>query len=117
MRDLNSNIKAMPSLRPQSVTAAANGTGVDLAGFESAAVEFNAGAITGTTPSYLFAVQESDDNSTFTVTATNAGITVVGYMGDKRYIRGIAKTVTGTTPTLLCSATVILGHPRNAPAV
>lgn len=128
MRDLKSNIKRVPSLAPQSITAAANGTGVDLAGYDAACVSFNCGAMTGTTPSYTFEVQESDDNATFAavadkelkgaepvVTATNAGVFSVGYMGYKRYIRAVAKTVTGTTPTLLCEASVILGNPRNVP--
>lgn len=128
MRDIKSNIKAVNSLYPQSLTAAANGTGVDLAGFQSAAVVFHAGATGGTTPSFTFAVQESDDNSTFTdvaaaqlqgtapvVTTTNSGMTVVGYLGSKRYIRAIAKTVSGTSPTLLASASVVLGTPMDAP--
>lgn len=128
MRDLKSNIKRVPSLAPQSITAAANGSGVDLAGFHSAVVSFNCGAIGGTTPSYTFEVQESDDNTTFTavadadlrgaepvVTTTNAGIFAVGYIGRKRYVRGAAKTVTGTSPTLFCEASVTLGNPHNAP--
>lgn len=128
MRDIKSNIKAVSSLAPASLTAAANGSGVDRAGFESAAIKFNTGAIGGTTPSFTFAVQESSDNSSFTdvaaanlqgtpptVTTNNAGAVVVGYLGSKRYIRAIAKTVAGTSPTLLAEATVILGHPHNAP--
>lgn|SRR5574341_135455 len=120
MHDLKSNILAVSSIAPQSLTAAANGAGVDLQGCDSAAVVFNAGAIGGTTPSFTFAVQESDDNAAFTdvaagdlqgtapvVTTTNAGTTIVGYLGAKRYIRAIAKTVTGTTPTLLAAAEVI----------
>jgi hypothetical protein len=128
MRDIKSNIKVVPSLAPASLTAAANGAGVDLRGFDSACVEFNGGAIGGTTPSYTFSVQESDDNTTFTavaeadlqgaapiITTTNAGVTVVGYIGAKRYIRAAATTVTGTSPTLLCAASVILGNPSLSP--
>jgi hypothetical protein len=130
MRDLKSNIKRVSSLAPQSVTAAVNGAGVDLTGFHSAVVSFNCGAIGGTTPSYTFEVQESDDNTTFTaaadadlrgvepvVTANNAGIFSVGYIGRKRYVRAVAKTVAGTSPTLLCEASITLGHPRNVPTV
>lgn len=122
MRDMKSNIKVSNSILPQSLTAAANGTGVDLEGFGKAAVVFHAGATGGTSPSFTFAVQESADNSTFsdvaaaelqgaapTVTTTNSGMTVVGYLGSKRYIRAIAKTVTGTSPTLLASACVVAG--------
>lgn len=129
MRDLKSNINAIASILPQSLTAAINGTSVDLQGCDSAAVIFDAGAAGGTTPSFTFAVQESDDNSAFTdvaaahlqgippvVTASNAGVTLVGYVGAKRYIRPIAKTVTGTSPTLLASASVIKGHLALSPA-
>lgn len=129
MRDLKSNVKVVSSLAPVSLTAATNGTGVDRAGYESAAVQFNTGVAGGTTPSFTFAVQESDDNSTFTdvaaaqlqgtapvVTASAAGASLIGYLGSKRYIRGIAKTVTGTTPTLLAEISVILGHPHVMPA-
>jgi tetrahydromethanopterin S-methyltransferase subunit D len=129
MRDIKSNIKRVSSLAPQSVTAATNGTGIDRFGFESAAVSFNCGAIGGTTPSYTLEVQESDDNATFTavaakdlqsaapvVTTTNAGVSTIGYLGAKRYIRPVVKAVTGTSPTLLIEASVILGHPRNRPA-
>jgi hypothetical protein len=128
MRDLKSNIKRMSSLAPQSLTAATNGTSVDRAGFSSVVVSFNCGAIGGTSPSYTFEVQESSDNSTFTavadadlqgaepvVTATNAGIFTLGYLGAKRYVRAAAKTVAGTSPTLLAEASVILGHPHSAP--
>jgi hypothetical protein len=130
MRDLKSNIKRVPSLAPQSLTAAANGTSIDRFGFESAAVSFNCGAIGGTTPSYTLEVQESDDNTTFTavadkdlqgaepvITTTNAGVFTIGYLGVKRYVRPVVKTVAGTSPTLLIEASVILGHPRNRPTV
>lgn len=128
MRDFESNIKVSNSILPQSLTAAANGTGVDIRGYNKAVVVFHAGAIGGTTPSFLFAVQESDDNSTFndaaaadlqgtapTVTTTNTGTTVVGYIGNKRYLRAIAKTVTGTSPTLLASACVVAGDASIVP--
>lgn len=128
MRDIKSNIKVVPSLAPASLTAAANGSGVDLRDFDSACVEFNAGVIGGTTPSFTFEVQESDDNATFAavaandlqgtapvITTTNAGVTTVGYLGAKRYIRAVAKTVSGTSPTLLCAASVVLGNPALLP--
>lgn len=128
MRDLKSNIKRVSALSPQSVNAAVNGAGVDRAGFESAAISFNCGAIGGTSPSFTLEVQESDDNATFTavadkdllgtepvVNATNAGTFTVGYMGSKRFVRPVVKAVSGTSPTLLIEASVILGHPRSRP--
>lgn len=130
MRDLKSNIKPVQSLVPINRNAAANGTGVDLSGFASAAVMFNCGAIGGTgSPTFTFEVQESSDNTTFTaaadadirgiepvVTAANV-VAMVGYIGNKRYIRAALKTVSGTSPTLDCAATVVLGHPTVAPTV
>lgn len=130
MRDLKSNIKPVQSLVPVSRTAAANGTGVDLSGFNSACVVFNSGAIGGTaSPTFTFEVQESSDNATFTavadadirgvepvVIAANQ-VSTVGYIGYKRYIRAVLKTVSGTTPTLDCGAVVILGNPASVPTV
>lgn len=128
MRDLKSSIKPVQSLVPISRTAAANGTGVDTIGFNSASVVFSGGAIGGTaTPTFTFELQESDDNTTFTAVAdidkrgdepvvtTANTVSQVGYIGNKRYIRAALKTVAGTSPTLDCSATVILGHPSVAP--
>jgi hypothetical protein len=127
MRDIKSNIKVAQSLVPLNRTAAGNGAGIDLQGFDSACIEFSAGAIGGTTPSFTFEVQESDDNTTFTAVAdadlqgtepvvtTANGVTVVGYIGAKRYIRAALKTVTGTSPTLDCAANVVLGNPALLP--
>lgn len=130
MRDLKSNIKVVQSLVPISRTAAGNGLGVDTTGFNSVLVSFICGAIGGTsTPTFTFEVQESADNSTFTAVAdvdlrgtepvvTAAGVAAtVGYIGYKRYVRAILKTVSGTTPTLDCAAAVILGLPTAAPTV
>jgi hypothetical protein len=130
MRDLKSNIKPVQSLVPATRNAAANGTGVDLAGFNSASVIFSSGAIGGTaSPAFTFEVQESDDNTNFTavadkdlrgtepvITAANQ-MSQVGYVGYKRYIRAVVKTVAGTSPTLDCAANVILGNPAVAPTV
>jgi len=128
MRDLKSNIKPVQTLIPASRTAAANGSGVDLAGFNGASVVFSNGAIGGTgSPTFTFEVQESDDNTTFTAVAdkdlrgvepvitTANQISQVSYIGYKRYIRAALKTVSGTSPTLDCSATIVLGRPANAP--
>lgn len=128
MRDLKSSIKPMLSLLPINRNAAANGTGVDTAGFNAACVVFASGAIGGTaSPAFTFEVQESSDNATFTavadadlrgaepvVTAANQ-VSTVSYLGYKRYIRAVLKTVSGTSPTLDCIATVILGYPGVAP--
>jgi len=129
MRDLKSNIKLVQSLVPATRNAAANGTGVDLSGFNAASIVFSNGAIGGTSPSFTFEVQESDDNTTFTavadkdirgvepaITAANQ-VSQVAYLGYKRYIRAVLKTVAGTSPTLDCAANVVLGHPASVPTV
>ncbi|MFJ6386442.1 hypothetical protein ACIQJT_02415 [Streptomyces sp. NPDC091972] len=127
--DLKSHISVAQSLAPASRTAAANGSGVDLAGFDAATVVLDLGAIGGTTPSFTFEVQESTDNSNFTAVAaadldsgqpaavTAGGAVVeIGYRGIKRYLRVAITAASGTTPTLLCSATVVRGKPRKLPA-
>ncbi len=126
-QDLANHINPTYSLLPASRNATANGTGVDLAGFDAAAIVIEAGAAGGTTPSFTFEVQDSDDNSTFTavssdflegtepvITASNS-ITKIGYHGIKRYVRVAITAATGTTPTLLCSALVIRGKGRVKP--
>jgi hypothetical protein len=128
MRDLKSNIKVVPTLVPGSRNAAGNGVGVDTLGFNSVAVVFASGAIGGSgSPSFPFEVQESADNINFTAVSavdmrganpvvTAAGTTtVVSYIGNKRYVRAALKTVAGTSPTLDCSALVLLAGATNRP--
>jgi len=125
-RDMKSNIDVMESLAPASRTAAVNGTGVDLRGYDSAMVVIQAGAAGGTSPSFTFEVQESDDDSTYAAVAnadldgTEPVVTAaaaaarIGYKGAKRYIRAAITVVSGTSPTLLCSAAIVRGHPSLA---
>ncbi len=123
MRDIVNNLGPAAALAPAARTASANGSGIDLRGFGSAMVLFQAGAITdGThTPS----VEESDDNVTFsavsgadlegTLAAMSANtVQKVGYRGGKRYIRAVM-AVTGATTGGLTAATVVRGHPAIAP--
>jgi len=127
-RDLVSNIAAEVSLLPLLRDTTASGDGVDLQGFESAVVQFQIGTITD--GNFALSVEESDDDSTYTtVTAadligtlvdgtSSADDTVqqVGYRGDARYIRAVY-TVTGSPTTGgTVGATVIKGHPAQAPA-
>lgn len=124
-RDLVSLIAIGTSLAAAARTASANGTGVDLAGYGSAAVVFAPGAITdGThTPS----LEESSDNATFTAVAAAdmigtlaalAANTVqeVGYVGTKRYIRAVT-TITGSPATGgVYNALVVRGNASKQPA-
>lgn len=123
-KDLKSNVDIVESLAPASRTAAVNGTGVDLRGYSSAMAVIQAGAAGGTTPSFTFKVQESDDDSTYAdvaaadldggqpaaITAAQAAVRI-GYKGAKRYARVIISAVSGTSPTLLCSAAIVRGTP------
>jgi len=129
MRDLKSNVDIAQSLLPLSRTATADGTGVDLRGYDAAMVVFDMGLASGTSPVFTHIIEESDDNSTFTtvaaadldgaapvVTAANDnGVTRVGYTGGSRYIRAAISAVAGTSPVLVSSASVVRGNPSLAP--
>lgn len=126
-RDLKSHIDFAASLAPDTYDATADGSGVDLRGYNSALVVIDAGAAGGDTPSFTFEVQESDDNVTFTAVGAahlqgaepviTAGSEVhrIGYVGSKRYIRAAITAVSGTTPTLACTAGVVRGNPYQGP--
>ena len=116
MKDLSNNISPAVSLAAAVRSAAANGTGVDLQGYESATVLVDVGAEGDTLSSsvhFEVSLEESDDNSTFTDVAqasiidgtissggiflkldgttggdpdSSGGIFRVGYVGNKRYI-------------------------------
>ena len=125
MQDLKNNIGVVQSLAPAARDADANGTGVDLQGFESATVVIDMGAegITlSTTNKIEIELEHSDDDSTYTDVAqadivdgtidsggiflkldgtaggnpdTAGGIFRVEYVGNKRYIR-VVLAKTGT---------------------
>ncbi|MDX1489403.1 MAG: hypothetical protein R3268_14430 [Acidiferrobacterales bacterium] len=126
-RDLKSNLLAAQSLAPAAVTASANGTGVDLRGFDSAQVIIDAGAWTDGT--HTFEVQESDDDATYTAVADTEldgtepvidgaadddQVYTIGYKGGSRYLR-VAVTVSGATSGAVYGAMIQRGHPHRAP--
>lgn len=121
MRDLEAQLDVVQSLVPTGArTASANGTGVDLQGYDGALVVITADTITDGT--HTPAVQESDDNSTFTAAAstdlvgtalvaiTAASVQKIAYVGAKRYIR-VAVTVAGATTGGKYAAAVVRGFP------
>ena len=139
MRDLANNVVVAQSIAPVVGTADANGTGIDLKGFESATIVVNTGIEGDTLSSSVkidFKLEDSDDDSTYAAvtsgiidaTANASGIiltldanaetpqvTVVGYTGGKRYVRVVADfTGTHTNGTPI-AASVIKGHPIHAP--
>lgn len=128
--DLANNTAVALSYKPTVTTAAANGTGVDLQGYKSATLVAFIGAEGDTLSGSVYfeiSLEHSDDNSTYTdvtqsditngtiasggiwlkLDGTSGGdpdttglVTQVGYIGGKRYIRGvIAKTGTHSTGT------------------
>ncbi|WP_289009505.1 hypothetical protein [uncultured Thermomonospora sp.] len=130
-RDLKNNVTAVQTLAPAEYDTTADGAAVDLANYSSAMVVIAAGTATGTNPSFTFEIQHSDssgsgytavddadlDGTEPVITGNNdEAVYKIGYKGTKRYLRANIKTVGGTdTPTLPCSALVILGSPRKAP--
>lgn len=125
---LKEHIVVGRSIAYAAATSSANGTGVDLAGFNSAMVVIDSGAWTD--GAHVFTVQDSDDNSAYTAVAdslldgtepTIDGAAdddqqyYIGYKGNKRYLRVIT-TVTGSPSTgLIAGAYVIKGNPKDMP--
>lgn len=125
MQDLSNNINPAVSILNAVKTAAGNGTGVDLQGYERATVLVDVGAEGDTLSASLYfevSLEESDDNSTFTDVAqagitdgtiaaggiflkldgtangnpdTAGGVFRVEYVGNSRYIR-VVLAKTGT---------------------
>ena len=121
------------SLAPAArVNGTATGATIDLRGFDGAVISVCFGAYTdGThTPTVL----QSADGSTWTscvfgmdldgpanLTAVNSSagantVQQIGYIGSLRYI-AVVMTTAGATTGALSAATVIAGHPRNAPTM
>jgi hypothetical protein len=144
MKDLSNNIVPVVSLAAATRTAAANGTGVDLQGYESATVLVDVGAEGDTLSSSVYfevSLEESDDNSTYTDVAqasivdgtissggiflkldgtangnpdSTGGIFRVGYVGNSRYIR-VVLAKTGTHSNgTPLGAMVVKGHARHS---
>jgi hypothetical protein len=125
MKDLSNNISPAVSLINAVKTAAGNGTGVDLQGYEGATVLVDVGAEGDTLSSSVYfevSLEHSDDDSTYTDCAqadivdgtisaggiflkldgtangnpdSAGGIFRVGYAGNKRYVR-VVLAKTGT---------------------
>lgn len=125
MRDMEARSDFKASLKPAgNRTASANGTGVDMKGYDGALVIVAAGTITDGT--HTPKVQESDDDSTYTdvaaadlkgtalVAITTDSEQRVSYVGSKRYIRA-ATTVSGATTGGMYVAYVVRGLAAREP--
>lgn len=124
-RDITNDLGFATSLAPAARTATANGTAIDLAGFNAAGIVWNVGAITDGT--HTPTIEESDaSGSGFAAVAaadlstTLAALTAntnqeVSYLGSKRYIRAVI-TCAGTTTGGVYAALVVKGNARTLPA-
>jgi hypothetical protein len=128
-RDLYSlvddGVGASKSIKAQAIAATTNGTAVDMKDYESIICVADAG--TCTDGKYTVSLQESDDNSTFTAVAAadlkgsftqiNAAadetIEVVGYIGDKRYVRAVVTEDSAGATGVVISVSLVRGHPRH----
>jgi hypothetical protein len=145
MQDLTHNIVVSNSIINAVKTAAANGTGVDLKGFEEATAIVDVGAEGDTLSSSVYfevSLEHSDDDSTYTdcvqadvingtIAAggiwlkldgttggdpdTAGGDWQIGYVGGKRYLR-LVLAKTGThTNGTPISGVIVKSRPRVAP--
>lgn len=126
MRDLYSNIGAVPALAPAVKTAAENGAAVDTKGFGRIAFVVSTGAVAGagdfgvklqesdTTTSGDFAdvdASQIDSNAPATLAASSAY--KLGYRGHKRYVRLVLTMAGGTS--IAAGAVAVLGDPTVSP--
>ena len=123
MKDFKNIVDFVTSLGPAARTATANGTGVDLQGYNGAAVAWHVGTITDGT--HTPKLQDSADNSTFADVAagdlegTLAAIASntnqkAGYKGTKRYVRAVS-TVSGATSGGVYAASIARGFAIKQP--
>ena len=145
MQDLSNNIGLGNSIINAVKTAGANGTGIDLQGFEEATAVVSVGAEGDTLSASVYfevSLEHSDDDSTYTSCvqaeivngtiaaggiflkldgttdgdpSTTGGQWQVGYVGGKRYVR-LVLAKTGThTNGTPISGMIVKSRPRNAP--
>lgn len=124
MKDLYSNVKAVPAIVPAVKADTGDGSTIDVQGFGSLLFVVNTGAIVGA-GDFGVKVQDSANGSDWadaaavdvqgSIPATLAANTAyrVGYTGSARYAR-LALTKEGGTSIAL-GAVAILGHPAIAP--
>lgn len=140
MKDLTHNIAPVVALAAAARNADATSSAINLAGFESAAIEISVGVggITfDDTNKVEYKVTHSDDDSTYTAVAqadmqgTTVGsggivktlnaahaagaVYTYGYVGGKKYLK-VQADFSGTHGTATPMAVnIIKGHPANAP--
>lgn len=128
MKDTFHSFKTVAACAPAVITAAADGPVIDLAGFDSALVVVNTGAIAAagdfavklqesdtTTGGDFTDVAAADMHGSFPASLAASSVYRVGYIGSKRkrYIR-IAISKGGGTSIAL-GAVAVLGHAHIEP--
>jgi hypothetical protein len=128
MRDLASNVGVALALSPAVQSATIKGNAVALAGYESAALVINTGAVAGSpAPSFTAKMQESDTTTDGDFTDVVAADLVgelpaslaadssykQGYIGHKPYIRVVVTKNSGTS--IAAGAVVVLGGAHQRP--
>lgn len=127
-KDLYHNVLALVNIESSKITASTTGTAQDTAGYESVMAIVNFGVVTDGT--HTFTLQESATTTdgdfsdvaaadlmgafTAVTSASDEVLQQVGYKGSKRYVR-VKDTVSGATTGGLIGATIVLGHPADAP--
>ena len=140
MMDLANNLIAVQSLAPAVRTADANGTGVDLQGFEGAMAIFDIGAEGDTLSGSVkidVKLEHSDDNSSFSAVTSSSDVTDgsvdsngiwatfddnaeapavvgIGYVGGKRYLRVVADFTGTHSNGSPVSAMIVKGFARHS---
>jgi hypothetical protein len=126
---LKETLSGVVSLAPAAYTSDADGAGVDLQGYDGGAlVVLAVGDWTDGT--HAVAVEESDDDSTYTAVAADdldgsfsaldaAGddstVQLVGYLGSSRYVR-VSVLVTGSPATGAVYGAAVLRSAKYQPA-
>ncbi|MEQ1614475.1 MAG: hypothetical protein ABL904_17140 [Hyphomicrobiaceae bacterium] len=139
MRDIYSQLKTVQAIAPAVYTADTTPAAIDLQGFNAALISISnadGGIAFDASNKIEITATHSDDGVTYTnvadadllgvtgtasgivksfIAAATAGITNVGYIGNKRFLK-VKADFTGThgTGTGL-AVTVVLGHPAIAP--
>jgi len=123
-RDLKNNIATVSTLVPSVASASADGASVDARGYETVTALVHTGAIVGA-GNFTLKLQDSANGTdwsdvpsagllgAFEAVSTANSVTVVGYIGGKRYVRAVATKNSGTS--LALGAVLVLGTPTQSP--
>lgn len=125
MRDIANNLGIVQAVAPAVLSATDTSTGIDLLGFNSAALVINTGAIVGA-GDFTPKLQESDAAGsgytdvatgdlvgTFPASLAADSVVKVGYIGNKRYVRTVLTKNGGTS--IAAGAVVVKGRAASRP--